>query len=245
MLQQLQNYYERNGILATAFTCRHKLECSKDCVGFTGPKSAYVGTGYERNELPRLLFVSLDSGSADLDDSERLPTSVRRQEEIERDIRSLPKGRHWYRTHELAWYILRRFKPDLNLLEAKHYFAHANSAKCCMNNRGRKKAASVLFKNCEKYLKEELAILAPRIIVTQGREAKVAVGKLVDRVTRQFDDFASVVDIGGVQVFWLRTHHPNNYGAFNNHRRPNKASKVPEGWELHANQIELFIGGGA
>lgn len=159
MLKKLHGYYAGNGILATDFTCPHVSVCSASSPMFTGPKSAYVSTGYERGELPRLLFLSLDSGSAETGPDERLPEAVRRQEEVDCAILSLPKGRHWYRTHELAWYVLRKFKPSLLLDQAKHYFAHANSAKCCMNNEHNSKAASILFKNCRRYLAGEIAIL--------------------------------------------------------------------------------------
>jgi hypothetical protein len=241
MLRELQTYYDKHGILATSFHCRFKDQCQNGCDKFTGPKSAYVGTGYEANTLPRLLFLSLDSGSGELDDIERLPTAVRRQEEIECNVSALPKNRHWYRTHELAYHILRKFKPDLELPEAKRYFAHANSAKCCMNNPGKKKAAATLFKNCERYLKGEITILLPRVIVTQGQEARAAVSNLADRVANRLDDFASIIEFETKAIFWLHTYHPNNYDKFNKHRRPNKASTVLEGWERHASQIEEFI----
>ena len=100
MLQELQDYYSKNGILSTSFTCIHKEQCEGDCLEFTGPKSAFVSSGYEAHELPRLLFLSLDSGSGDKNDSNRLPIAVREQEEIQRNIHDLHRGKHWYRTHE-------------------------------------------------------------------------------------------------------------------------------------------------
>ncbi len=65
MLQRLYRYYEDKGILSTSFACLHKKQCSAGSPDFTGPKSAFVSTGYEnrRSNLPRLLFLSLDSGS--------------------------------------------------------------------------------------------------------------------------------------------------------------------------------------
>ncbi len=65
MLQRLYRYYEDKGILSTSFACLHKKQCSAGSPDFTGPKSAFVSTGYENrsSNLPRLLFLSLDSGS--------------------------------------------------------------------------------------------------------------------------------------------------------------------------------------
>ena len=125
MLATLERYYKQNGILATNFSCRHRADCSSGRASFTGPKSAYVSSGYEQGVLPRLLFLSLDSGSADKNDENRLPTAVRKQEE-ERDVLALAKHKHWFRTHELAWYILKAFRVSLKIEEAKMYFAHAD-----------------------------------------------------------------------------------------------------------------------
>ncbi len=241
MLEKLQDYYAEKGILATRFTCSHASTCAARSPKFTGPKSAYVGSGYERAELPRLLFLSLDSGSGEVDPNERLPEAVRKQEELDRIIWELPKNRHWYRTHELAWYILRRFTPNLVLDEAKHYFAHANSAKCCMNNEHNSKAASVLFKNCRGYLQSELAILSPAIVVTQGNEARDAMSRLVRKVSPGIDDFTWTGELGGGPVFWLHTYHPNNYGAFNKQRAFNKGTQVAEGFERYASAIQQFV----
>ncbi len=239
MITELQAYYQKNGILATDFSCKHKDDCSKDCESFTGPKSAFVSVGYEDGRWPRLLFLSLDSGSGDKANENRLPLAVRGQEK-NRDVMGLPKHKHWYRTHELAWYFLRRFIPLLKITEAKSYFAHANSAKCCMNKPQRKKADKVLFKNCQEFLAKELEILSPEILVTQGNEAKKAIQILASHV-RDIDPFASVIKLNGKEVFWLHTYHPNNWGMFNRQRGFNKESGVAEGWELYAEHIFKFV----
>ena len=202
MLVTLDNYYRQNGILATNFSCRHRAACSSGCTSFTGPKSAYVSSGYERGVLPRVLFLSLDSGSADKDDENRLPSAVREQEEG-RDVLALAKHKHWFRTHELAWYILKPYHPSLRVEEAKMYFAHANSAKCCMNKAQKEKADSVLFRNCQGYLKNELAILAPAVIVTQGNEAKGAILKTLECRLGVIDEFSSIIRLNGAEIFWL------------------------------------------
>jgi len=240
MLKELHDYYEKNGILATSFTCRHKNDCSSDCEEFTGQKSAFVSSGYENGSLPRLLFLSLDSGSGDKTDSNRLPSAVRQREES-RDVMALAKQKHWFRTHELAWYFFKRFNTNLKIEEAKGYFAHANSAKCCMNKAHRKKADKVLFKNCQKYLKTELNILDPEILVTQGKEAQKAISSMQEVKIKNIDAFASIIRLGGKKVFWLHTYHPNNWGAFNKHRAFNKETGVAEGWEFYAEHIFNFI----
>jgi len=240
MLKELEGYYKQNGILATDFFCKHKSECSGDCENFTGPKSAFVSSGYENEVLPRLLFLSLDSGSGDKNNDNRLPSAVRKLEEA-RDVLALSKHKHWFRTHELAWYILKKFNATLKIEEAKDYFAHANSAKCCMNKLQRKKADKILFKNCQGYLKKELEILNPKIIVTQGNEAKKAILQLLELRINNIDDFSSIIKINNREIFWLHTYHPNNWGAFNKHRHFNKETGIAEGWEFYAGHIYKFI----
>ena len=178
MLRELKTFYKKEGILSTSFTCPFKSDCKGTSKSFTGPKSTFVSTGYETGTLPRLLFLSLDSGSGDADPAKRLPLAIRKKLERDVDVLSLPRHRHWYRTHELAWYILRRFDKTLNIEDTRKYFAHANSAKCCMNKAGSKKADKRLFRNCSPYLRDELPLLAPEIIVTQGNEARKAIRTL-------------------------------------------------------------------
>ncbi len=232
MFQRLSRYYKDNGILSTSFTCPHRKECSGGSPKFTGPKSAFVSTGYENksSSLPRLLFLSLDSGSGHRNDRNRLPEALRQQEETERDVLALPKHKHWYRTHELAWYIFKRFDPDIRLENAKGYFAHANSAKCCMNKPGRKQADKVLFRNCREYLEGELEILCPDVIVTQGAEAKKAVASFY-KPLKCIDEYASIISINSRKVFWLHTHHPSGWGAFNRQRDCNKIRNLALGWD--------------
>ena len=245
MFQQLYRYYEDKRILSTSFTCTHKEQCSGNSPEFTGPKSAFVSTGYENKScgLPRLLFLSLDSGSGDKNDRNRLPKAVRQQEEIDRDVLALPKHKHWYRTHELAWYIFKQFDPCMRVEDAKKHFAHANSAKCCMNKPGRKQADKALFRNCQKYLEGELEILCPDIIVTQGAEAKKAIESFYEPLKR-IDKYASIIHINSRKVFWLHTYHPGNWGAFNRQRNFDKARNLALGWDKYSRKVYEFVEAG-
>lgn len=180
MLKRLENYYAKNRILATSFKCVHKKEYKGSCDTFTGPKSTYVGTKYGRSNIPRLLFLSLDSGNGPKNPKQRLPVSVR-EKVLATNVSDLPESRHWYRTHELAWYIHNNFVSELSVEDVRLYFAHANSAKCSMNKSHGAKADKRLFKNCQKYLEGELNILKPDILVTQGREAESATSNLITK----------------------------------------------------------------
>ena len=67
---------------------------------------SYVGPRYGKDRMPRLAFVSLDPGRGRPDPQDRMAEAVR-QRTVADDLASLPKTRHWYRTHEMAHLLLR------------------------------------------------------------------------------------------------------------------------------------------
>lgn len=167
------------------------------------------------------------------DQEDRLPEAVLK-DELDRDIRDQPKNRHWFLTHELAWYFLRRFDADLRIEDAKRYFAHANSAKCCQNKPGAKMADPRLFINCRKYLSGELSVLRPDILITQGKWARLAITEIYGVGKPLHEDTDAVrIEIDNRQVFWLHTHHPR-YGPFWSHRDDGR------GWKRYADLAHDF-----
>lgn len=67
MLSHLADYYATKGNLPEEFNCRHEAQCRAGSPKFTTAKASYVGPEYEKGNGPRLLFLSLDSGSAESD----------------------------------------------------------------------------------------------------------------------------------------------------------------------------------
>jgi hypothetical protein len=228
MLDELRQYYEMNGIAAMKFSCSHFDDCSAGWDKFTKAKEAFVSSGYENHELPRLLFLSLDSGKGDRKDKNRTLENVREQEEINFNIESLKseQGKHWYRTHELAHWFLRKYRWSLHIDQVQRYFAHTNSAKCCMNLDNEEKADKRLFFYCKDFISGEVTILDPDILVTQGEEAEQAIiGKFDELDITNFIVLAQslpevrVISINDAPVLWVHTYHPRNYGKFNDQRR--------------------------
>jgi len=216
MYKQLTEYYKSSGISAIDFNCPHYHSCSATSPDtFTTAKEAFVSSGYVKHELPRIVFISLDSGSAE--DNPQLKTleSVRVWEEEKENVLNLPKNKHWYRTHELAHIILKNFKPDLRIDQARHYFAHINSAKCCMNNPQRAQANQILFDNCREFTPGELEILDPDIIITQGKWARLAVkGTFMeldksDIIPDSIPEM-KIIQINNHPVIWIETFHPRH-----------------------------------
>ena len=247
MLERLEAFYGAHGLSSADFRCPWRAECSANSPRFTEAKASYVGPRYEERTLPRLLFLSLDSGSGHSDPRQRTVEGVRMRE-LARDVAALPKHQHWYRTHEMAWELLRQFEPGLAVADARLYFAHVNSAKCCQNKPDRRQADSTLFKNCRRFLPGELRILKPDVVVTQGGRAKdailrsFAVRRHVVRTIESAPRFRldAHYETGLIELkpdtrasVWLQTYHPSNFGLFNPQRAhcwPRYAEKVARTW---------------
>ena len=111
MLDTLNAFYSSRGISPVGFRCPFRPACSAGAPHFTEAKASFVGPRYEGRTLPRLLFLSLDSGSGRRDPHSRTVEAVRKRE-LARDVAALPRNRHWYRTHEMAFKLLRQFEPQ-------------------------------------------------------------------------------------------------------------------------------------
>ena len=232
MLRRLNAFYESHGISPVNFRCPSRSACSAGSPHFTEAKMSFVGPRYGKRNLPRLLFLSLDSGRGRSDPRERTAEAVRRRC-VDCDVAALPKNTHWYRTHEMAFALLRQFKPNLTVADTRFYFAHVNSAKCCQNKSRRKQADSILFENCRRFIPGELDLLSPDIVVTQGGPARTAILKSFS--VRPYDVRAvdspgytygaryetGVIELrpGAKRLLWVQTYHPTNFGRFQPQRR--------------------------
>lgn len=234
MYNDLTTYYQKNGISALDFDCPYFSSCSKNFPQtFTTAKESFVSSEYVTHELPRIVFISLDSGSAETDPALKTLENVRRWEEEGENVLGLHRNKHWYRTHELAYTLLRNFNDDLRLEEAKHYFAHINSAKCCENKPGREQASQILFDNCRRFIPGELNILDPDIIITQGKWGKLAIDQVFpqlvspDYIPESLSE-VKIIAINNHSVIWIETFHPR-YTGFHTKNRP------------HYSQYEMIV----
>lgn len=224
MIDDLTTYYHEKGISALNFRCPHFSHCSKKFpLTFTTAKESFVSSGYVTHELPRIVFISLDSGSAETDPALKTLESVRHWEEEGENVLGLHKNKHWYRTHELAYILLRNFKVDLRLEEAKHYFAHINSAKCCENKPGREQASPVLFHNCRRFIPGEVNILDPDVIITQGQWGKLAIEGVFPQLASpeyipESLPEVKLIIVNNHPVIWIETFHPRYTGFHTKNR---------------------------
>ncbi len=171
---------------------------------------------------------------------------------------------HWYGTHYLAARILQKAanypanetsgrvckvldgKADRKEKEKKlpcvtPYFAHANVVKCSIGRLGNLQAPDQMYENCHEYLKGELPLLRPDIIVTQGKKAAEALVKLyppVRRVAGSNDRLQYLTLRESEDVLWIPTYHPR-YGRFWTEGR----SKDGVRWGVYADDAEKFMVG--
>lgn len=241
MRKKLKKYYDEKGISPVNFRCVHLKSCmakARNRTEFTTGHGTYLGNHYENGKFPRLLFLSLDSGSAEQDPDKRTFEAIKNF-----NIKWLPdfsngdKEKHWYRTHQFAMHIFHElnnimslklkignvdrnfdFVPLTEIHKIKPYFAHVNSAKCCMNNEFRKQANPTLFKNCRDYILGELEILKPDILVTQGDPAMAVAEriKISKRIKSEnisnagrMDDLHEIMLESGKIILWIHHYHPN------------------------------------
>lgn len=178
MLQELTDFYSENGILSTNFHCKYYPRCNggTDANHLERGKSAYVGREYENHSLPRILFVSLDMGSVeDFETPEqRTPEGVRALEE-NRAWWVFNSLLHWYETHHFALTMANSLGNTYSQENANHLFAHTNSTKCCEIKSDHGMSGDVLYNNCVNYIKGEVEVLDPDIIVGQGNKAYDAI----------------------------------------------------------------------
>ena len=100
-------------------------------------------------------------------------------------------------------------------------------------NLGGSELDSILFENCHRFLPDELRILKPDVVVTQGSQAEnailrsFAVRRHVVRTIASAPRFrrdahyeTGLIEIGPDMMtsLWLQTFHPSNFGHFNPQR---------------------------
>ena len=211
ILNELENLYFQQGIHAEKFECKFRIACSKNDDKFTEAKSASVPSKYEMS-YPRIAFLSLDSGQGDKP-PQRTPNGVRVENESH-NVEKLYKGQHWYETHFWATQIINLIGGvSINISDSKYYFAHLNSVKCCQNKPNNGQADYNLFQNCNGYLKEELAIIKPQILITQGVRAAESLMKIC-RIVERFNHNIDLIEVNSDKMLLVKTYHPSAYGFY-------------------------------
>jgi hypothetical protein len=226
---QLEEYYLHNNIHPEHFDCRHKAFCRQHAhqQDMTEAKMSMVGSRYGA-EYPRIVVVSLDPPYGNRGEGVELYklTTAYISASHETDDYSVNRPNvHWALTQIIVKDILSLFgysaQPGAAEVSKSYagrpienvtpYFAHVNVAKCSMNNPGKGQAHRKVHETCGgSYLKGELALLAPEILLSQGNAANSVVAELLNCGTFAAHDLpaAKSVDVDGTTTLWLPMRHP-------------------------------------
>ena len=226
---KLNDFYFEHGIHPEEFSCWHHKLCGKFAYHgkMTKSKMSMVGSRYG-DGFPRIVVVSLDPPSGESgvfsEDHQRTTEYVSSKHEAD-DYTAERPNPHWamtqiivndilalwgYRAHPGSAVVLESYsgRPIENVSAC---FAHVNVTKCSMNMPGGRQAAAEVHEACSRaYLLQELTILNPQILLTQGVAANAILGRmLVGReIGTQNLPMTRMVTIGKGQVFWMPMHHP-------------------------------------
>ena len=128
----------------------------------------YSEKKYKGHRIPRIVVVSLSASEP----MEKKP------EQVEGKPFYLPRKSHWRGTTTTIRSLLDPFYHCLDPVEdyeslkiIEELFFHVRTAKCFSNVGGTDQEPAQLYKNCGGYLSEEVRILEPDVVVTQGDRA--------------------------------------------------------------------------
>lgn len=223
MLSKLTAYYDQVGISAKSYEhkrlkCPHFDQCSLNRRPFVPAKEAFVSTRYEDHDIPRLLVISLDPKPTPFYElrENRTLLAIREHEELTptESYYDWSEKSHWRKTFDMVFSLLREFIMSRDRKEVRHFFAHTNSAKC-HDNAGSDQASDELFFNCSEYLPEEIKILDPDVVITQGADRYFSFMKpfLSDSewgFLKPYSDLKKVHSImhNDHNAIWIETNHP-------------------------------------
>lgn len=161
IFEQLHAFYRQRGLSADSFACQHATDRIRDAAPLLLAQGAEAHLGTRYGAALRVLVMSLDTGGSA--DTVAGRTSI---------IESLPGKQlnpHMRGTQAIAAELLR---PDIGEEEPYPYFAMINAAKCSYDNGKMHMVPASLYERCRPFAWEELQLVAPEVIVTQGKRAR-------------------------------------------------------------------------
>ena len=287
--RKLNRYFRKVGIYHVSkenpycrrfdeFQCCKKNECRTACRNGWNQKERFVFSppvepvrvtkNYEEREycgdfIPRIVVLSLS-----VPEPEHPCNNGGNNEEQVQYLNP-----HWRETLAMLRSLLHPFispdrfpKPvnshgarDNQILEK--LFVHLRSAKCCSNANGKHPEPHEVYENCAEYLRREMEILQPDVIISQGDSSHgIAERNVVDfdptgqkpikvKGIRLENSIAHVVKIRGENrnVYWLRSYHPCYFGGYYGQagRKDHSEKEVPvakrKNLMLYADSIREFL----
>ena len=232
--------YDYEGMFSS-FCCPNKDSCREACRAEYQPSDedprflfsprtecvvvsqCYEQREYKGHRIPRIAVISLSVPKPD----PMLPCSTE-------ECRSYPLNPHWRGTTTTVRSLLCPFSclapagdsKDQSTKIIEKLFVHIRTGKCFSNANGKKQEPDQLYEYCGKYLRKEVSILEPNVIVTQGNAAhymseRYVFEEIQRRAVRDIDDSDSIAHIVRLsprednrKVYWLRSRFPTGYAGF-------------------------------
>jgi len=246
---ELTEYYLTRGIHPEHFNCPNQAFCRKFAHKgkMTETKMSLVGSRYG-DKYPRIVVLSLDPPLGEkgnfIRPKQRTTAYVAAITEAENYTENRPKV-HWAMTQILVKDILCLFgyKPIVGAAVVQEsyanrpienitpYFAHVNAAKCSMNKPDKGQANPNVHAICSRsYLRQELEILQPQILISQGKSANQILSNLLDKAGVE-DNLPQVIGIriGITSILWLPMDHPSHH-----------TSEIRQRWPYYIKAIQKW-----
>ena len=228
VMKQLTEYYLKQGIHPNEFRCQHQDFCKQ--FAYQGQmieaKMSLVGSLFGVR-YPKIVVVSLDppdQGDKFLLPERRTTEYIAKFTETENYTVNRPNP-HWAMTQIIVCDILRYYgyPSKSGAAEVKEsysgrhidnvtpYFAHVNVAKCSMRDPNKRQAAREVHNTCSQaYLAQELAILQPDILISQGKTTNDILGLLLigKPVMKANLPVTYQINLVGKPVLWMPMRHP-------------------------------------
>jgi hypothetical protein len=229
IVESLSEYYLNQSIHPKKFYCAHQNFCRQYAhLGqMIETKMSLVGSLYG-TRYPKIVVVSLDppgQGDLFLTPARRTTEHISKFTEAENYTVNRPNP-HWAMTQiivkELLTFYGYPILPGAAVVSESYsgrpienvtpYFAHVNVAKCSMNYPDKRQAPRGVHETCSHaYLLNELKILQPEILVSQGKTTNEIMGVILTGVPiyeRQLPVSFSL-NLDGRSILWLPMRHPS------------------------------------
>lgn len=234
IIKELEQYYNQEGIIPFPgqFACKNLPKCSGDYA-----RGMQCHIGYEYGTRLRVLVASLDCGNGGAS------SISKRTDDVTEDAKGDKRDRHMKGTFE-ALALFYDEKEPRNLV---NYMAMTNTCKCC-RLKGQKNSSNQMpvtcFRNCKDHTLAEILLLAPQVILFQGKNALVGcMDKLfpIEEVTDpDIKPYVKKFKYEGFECFAVPCIHPSAcYGR--NAKRWKEFYKGTEGNEAILSKVADYI----
>lgn len=233
---KLNRYYKRKHIHPENFQCSQQDTCRRYAYqgNMTETKMSMVGSRYGA-EYPKIVVVSLDPPSGKnrdntnnrwefIEPTQRTTVYISKTHEKDDYVTDHPNP-HWAMTQIIVKDLLVLWgyptKPNSATVPESYsgrsienvsaYFAHVNVSKCFMNNEGQRQASTVVHQICSRaYLLEEMILLEPVILITQGATTNKILGEMLVGREILLEDLprTETISLDESRTLWMPMHHP-------------------------------------